>query len=162
MFQHNWEVNTWKTEQGGYLLDGNCITKWVIIPPERQHDALLWAEVHLDKKGRILVLVQAECRNMVPFSIYSRSSHCKATATALCYQTRSQGNSLVLQPWLTSILMPTTTSERLVNKKASWLTSRVFWKYCFHCLQNYHQRQQNFSLSLEANRKSYILTEFIE
>lgn len=59
MFQYNWEVNTWKTEQGGYLLDGNSITKRVIISPERQHDALLWAEIHSGKKGRILVLEQA-------------------------------------------------------------------------------------------------------
>lgn len=59
MFQHNWEVNSSKTEQAGYLLDGNLITKWGIISPERQHDTLLWAEIQLDKTGRILAVVQA-------------------------------------------------------------------------------------------------------
>lgn len=128
----------WK-DQTRWVLDWwNFITKWVIISPERQHGALLRAETHLDKKGRILVLVQAECHIMVPFSIYSRLSHCKATATALCYDLCSHRNSLVLHPWL-SILMSATTSESLVNKKASWSTSRVFWKYSFHCLRNYHQ-----------------------
>lgn len=157
MFQHNWELNTWKTEQGGYLLDE---TVWLY----RQKGSMMLCcgqKFTWIKRGEFWSLYRQSAAIWSPFL----STVDRATARPrplLCAIRRSQGNSLVLQPWLTSILMPTTTSERLGNKKASWLTSRVFWKYCFHCLQNYHQRQQNFSLSLEANRKSYILTEFIE